>query len=147
MPRGCGCAGNSCGCLVQAGAGITVVGTGNASEPYIIAVTQSGLLELGPYTVPGANVDLTGITDTNATIALEYEVNMTIKMSDNAPIGTRIELRGMSSFGSTLDFIGNVWFPSGQTQPIPAPGAGTLWVSLVKMDALNWFARVNNMVL
>jgi hypothetical protein len=145
MPRGCGCAGNSCGCLIVAGAGVTVSGTGNASEPYVVSVTQSGLLELGPYTVPGAGVNLTGITDTNATIALEYEVDAWIQFSTNAPIGTRVEIRAMPSFGSTLEFVGNVWVQEGQAQPVPAPALGNLWISAVKMNSLDWFVRIDAM--
>lgn len=147
MPRGCGCAGNSCGCLVTQGSGITVTGTGNASDPFIVSAQQSGLIELGPYTTPGASVDLTGIADGNATIAVDYETNLLFEFSENAPIGTRVEIRAMPSFGSTLTLIGNVWHPVGQAEPIPAPATGNLWISAVKMDALNWFVRVTNVAL
>jgi hypothetical protein len=129
---------------VSPGPGITVTGTGNASEPYIISVANSGLLELGPYTAPGANVDLTGITDTNATIHLDYEVDLDFQFSANAPIGTRVEISAVPSFGSVLDIIGNVMFPVGQTQPIPAPASGRLWLSAVKMNALDWYVVVRN---
>jgi len=32
----CGCAGTTCGCLVQAGSGIQVTGTGTRVDPYIV---------------------------------------------------------------------------------------------------------------
>lgn len=40
MARNCNCAGSSCGCKIQAGAAITISGTGSYSDPYI--VTNSG---------------------------------------------------------------------------------------------------------
>jgi hypothetical protein len=33
----CGCAGNACGCLLVAGAGVTITGTGSESSPYTIS--------------------------------------------------------------------------------------------------------------
>lgn len=143
MPRGCGCAGNSCGCLVQGSGGVTVTGTGNASEPYIVSLTQSGLLELGPYTAPGWQVVLTSIADSDAIIRLEYEANGFLMFSENAPIGTRVEVHLQPSFGATLEFMGNVWLADGVVDPIPAPPSGNIWLSAVKMDALNWFVRVS----
>lgn len=146
MPRGCGCAGNSCGCLVQAGPGVNVTGTGNATDPYIVATRESINLQLGPYTVAGANVDLDNYVDGNAIVIVDYEVDLSFKFPDTAPVGTRIEVRAMPSFGSDLIVVGNVWFEAGQPDTIPAPASGNLWISAVKMDSLNWFARVTNVV-
>lgn len=38
MPR-CNCAGSTCACKVQAGAGVTVTGIGTASNPYVVTAT------------------------------------------------------------------------------------------------------------
>jgi hypothetical protein len=35
----CGCAGSSCSCSVQGGAGVTVAGVGSADRPYVISST------------------------------------------------------------------------------------------------------------
>lgn len=147
MPRGCGCAGNSCGCLIEAGPGLNISGTGNATEPYLLSLQESVPVELGPYTVPGAGVDLTNIVDGNAIVRVEYEVDLFFQFSDNAPAGTRVEVRLQPSFGSTLEFVGNVWTPVGTTEPIPAPASGNIWLSAVKMDTLNWFVQVINVAL
>lgn len=34
MARNCGCGGASCGCLIEAGNGITITGIGTAADPY-----------------------------------------------------------------------------------------------------------------
>ena len=39
MPKNCGCAGSSCGCLVQGGAGIQVTGIGTAADPFVVVNT------------------------------------------------------------------------------------------------------------
>lgn len=144
MPRGCGCAGNSCGCLIQSGPGVNVTGTGNATDPYIITASESSPLTFGPYTVPGATLNLTNNVDGNAVIAVDYEVDLFFQFSDNAPVGTRVEVRLQPSFASELTFMGNVWLPVGTTDPLPAPASGNLWLRAVKMDTLNWFVEVIN---
>lgn len=145
MPRGCGCAGGSCGCLVVNGQGVTVSGTGNASDPYMVGLTETAVLTLGPYTAPGAHVELTGIADANAIIAIEYEVDFTFTFSTVAPIGTRLEMRLQPSFGSTFDFIGNVLSEVGWVNPVPAPvGGGNIWVRAVKMNSLDWYIQIIN---
>lgn len=43
MARDCGCAGQSCGCLVTAGSGIEVTGIGTADNPFVIRNIASDL--------------------------------------------------------------------------------------------------------
>lgn len=43
MARNCNCAGQTCGCLVRAGAGIEVTGIGTADNPFIIRNIASDL--------------------------------------------------------------------------------------------------------
>lgn len=38
----CGCVSTGCACLIQAGSGILVTGTGNVGDPYIVAATGGG---------------------------------------------------------------------------------------------------------
>jgi hypothetical protein len=42
MPS-CGCSGASCGCLIQAGAGIRISGAGTGINPYVIDATATGI--------------------------------------------------------------------------------------------------------
>lgn len=144
MPRGCGCAGNSCGCLIEVGPGLNVSGTGNATEPYLISLEESVPITMGPYTVAGSTADLTNVADGNAIVSVDYEEDIFFKFSDNAGIGTRVEVRLMPSFGAVLTFTGNVWTEVGSGNTIPAPAAGNWWLSAVKMDSFNWFVRALN---
>lgn len=41
MPGGCGCAGQSCGCSIVNGAGISVTGVGSASNPFIVSIDNA----------------------------------------------------------------------------------------------------------
>lgn len=41
--RNCGCAGQTCGCLVTGGEGIEVTGSGTASNPFVVVNTASDL--------------------------------------------------------------------------------------------------------
>lgn len=38
MAKGCGCAGQSCGCAIKAGTGIKIEGTGTASSPFVVSL-------------------------------------------------------------------------------------------------------------
>jgi hypothetical protein len=144
MPRGCGCAGNSCGCLVQPGPGVNVTGTGNASDPYIVSLQETSPVTLGPFTVPGANADLTNVVDGNAVVIVDYEADVFFKFSENAIIGTQVNVRLQPSFGAELTFVGNVWLPVGTAEPLAPPASGNWWLRAVKMDAFNWFVDVVN---
>ena len=85
MPS-CGCAGNVCSCLIVAGDGISVTGTGTSANPYIVDATSStisGLLRVtdtptldltlggagsdaDPYNISGVvRVALTQLSDVN----------------------------------------------------------------------------------
>lgn len=85
MPS-CGCAGASCGCLIEGGAGVLVSGVGSATNPYVITGQSTGIpglikvtdtasldLTLGgsgssvdPFVLSGtARQSLTGLSDVN----------------------------------------------------------------------------------
>ncbi len=44
MASRCGCAGSTCACKVEGGAGVDVTGTGTVQDPYVVAITD---LEIG----------------------------------------------------------------------------------------------------
>lgn len=41
MAKDCGCSGATCGCLIVAGAGITITGIGTASNPFVVTRDSS----------------------------------------------------------------------------------------------------------
>lgn len=82
----CGCAGTSCSCVLQAGAGITVDGAGTETNPYIISGGEGGgggvLTVLDTQTVDlsllGAGTTASPyILSANATLALDELVDVT----------------------------------------------------------------------
>jgi hypothetical protein len=42
MSKDCGCKGSICGCTIKSGTGITVTGTGTASNPFVISRDTTG---------------------------------------------------------------------------------------------------------
>lgn len=58
MARNCGCAGGSCGCLIEAGEGIVVSGLGTATNPYVITSSLGNLGEVLDF-VDSASVNFT----------------------------------------------------------------------------------------
>lgn len=142
MPRGCGCAGNSCGCLIVGGPGITVGGTGNGSDPYSISAVPQ-YVELGPYTLAGDIIDLTYSVTSDAIVEIDIEADVYLRMPDGAPVGTRIEVRLNQSSGADVTLLGNVFKPTDMTHPIPpATDPALNFLSMTKMDTLNWIARL-----
>lgn len=150
MPRNCGCAGGSCSCLIIAGPGLVVSGTGNSSDPYVVGLPAGSddVIVLGPFTVAGTNVNLTTLVGEldEGVFQMNVEANVTLYFSDTAPVGARYEIRTSQSFGATIAFGGNVWTPTGTTEPMPAPASGVGWISAVKMSASDWFVRASGMV-
>lgn len=144
MPRGCGCAGNACGCLIVAGPGLTISGTGNASDPYVVGSTGNVSAHFGPFSVV-TTVDLTAQIDADAVIWLEIEHDVYFHLSDTAPIGTRCEVRTQQSFGAKIIPTGNIRTTPGVLLGVspnkyyPVPPAGVAWISALKVSDLDWF--------
>lgn len=71
MAKSCGCAGDSCSCLIQAGTNAQVRGKGTTSDPYIVSVSPLSLV-----VVDSETVDLTlggdGSTTNPYTLKAEY---------------------------------------------------------------------------
>lgn len=150
MPRGCGCAGNSCGCLVLAGPGVNITGTGNASEPYVVGLQQQQVVTLGPFDVYTV-VNLTGQVEGDAVIFMEMNADVRFMFSTTAPVGTRVQVRTMQSFGARLMPMGNMWTQAGLllgTPPdkyFPVPSNGVAWLDAVKMSNVDWFVHYEQM--
>lgn len=122
MPRGCGCAGNSCSCMVIGGAGVDVTGTGNASSPFVVSLNdQSGFVQLDPTLFPGNLVDLTGLVAGDIVVHIESEVNFTLRLPSDAPRGLHVELTlfqpAVVTTTMTLTATDMILFPGG-TDPV-----------------------------
>ncbi len=150
MPRGCGCAGSSCGCLMVPGAGVTITGTGNASDPFVITAKQADYIYQN-VTTPGLTINLTGITESDAVVYLEIEVDIRLLLSTTAPIGTRVSIRTTQSFGAKVITSGNLWTQDGVLLGVPPDRyfpipTGNGWLECVKVSDIDWFVAFNDMV-
>lgn len=114
MPR-CDCAGSTCQCLILAGAGIEVTGSGNTNNPYVVTATTT---IAGSLVVQDtATVDLTAVgagspvdpfvLSARATVAMEDLTNVT-----GAP----------PALGDTLSWNGTAWVMA----PPPVAPAGAI---------------------
>lgn len=50
MARNCGCAGGSCGCLIEAGEGVAISGLGTAADPYVVSSAIGVLFDVITFT-------------------------------------------------------------------------------------------------
>lgn len=102
MPRGCGCAGNSCQCQIIAGPGLNVSGTGNASEPYVIQLSNESGYRALLTTVEGAEIDLTGTVAADIVVHVDAEADFDFRLPTDAPLGTHVEVITVQSFGAVM---------------------------------------------
>jgi hypothetical protein len=114
----CGCAGGTCQCLVQEGAGISVSGSGSAGNPYVVAVESGGGDIGGLLTVQdSATMDLalTGSGTTVTPYVLSAQAVMSLDELDDVSAGEPVPN------GYVLAKSGTQW------QPVPpstaSPGA------------------------
>ena len=127
MPR-CDCAGSSCQCLIQAGAGIQITGSGNTNNPYVVTSTSTiaGSLQVqDTRTVDMSAVGAGTPTDpfilsANARIAMEDITNVT-----GAP----------AAVGDTLSWDGSSWVMA--PPPVVPPGAINVGAGLLGTGAVD----------
>jgi len=114
MPRGCGCAGNSCSCLIVSGNGVLVEGTGNASAPYIISLNnESGYIAYPPITLAGTVLNLSGTVAGDLVVFIEAEANFSVTLPSDAPLGTHLDIVTVQSFGAVMTFNNAPFWPGG----------------------------------
>lgn len=145
MPRGCGCAGNSCSCLIIGGAGIGVAGTGNVSAPYVISLNnQSGYLEYTGLTVAGAPVNLNGLVAGDIVVYINASDTFFVTLPLDAPLGTKIDI--IANGGGVMSLIADGGFIRWPAGVDPVWDTNPVWVSLVQVAAPGtWYgeARMN----
>ncbi len=82
----CGCAGQSCGCLVIAGTGAVVTGAGTAQDPYVVSLQGSRLSVIDSPTI---DLTLTGTGDSISPYVLRADFIGTIPVPDTTPAESR----------------------------------------------------------
>jgi hypothetical protein len=118
MPGSCGCAGQQCSCLIEAGAGITISGTGVLTNPYQITATTSdinGLVtvvdtstlnltlagsgsDADPFRISGVvTLPMTGLTDVGGAAPTTGQVPTWVTAAGGNP--ARFEFRTPASGG------------------------------------------------
>lgn len=108
MPR-CSCAGNSCSCIIQAGSGLVISGTGNNSAPYTVSLAPNYLLIT--QAVAGT-IDLTDVPS-GAIVELNLSANVTGVTLPTTP-GLKIEIAAKQVIASrtivwpTIKWVGGV---------------------------------------
>jgi hypothetical protein len=118
MPRGCGCAGNSCQCQIIHGPGLNVTGTGNASDPYVISLSdESGYRAYAPVGA-GAFIYLSGTIVDDIVIFIDAEANFTVVLPNDAPLGVTITIITTISFAAVMTLSGGTIFWPGGSAPV-----------------------------
>lgn len=130
----CSCAGSSCSCLISAGGGTTVTGSGTATDPYIISAapvpaqfTQSAA---GPLDLSAVNASAV------VNVLLAGNVTSVILPVD----GIRLEIVFVQdAVGSrTVSFPAPVEWPGG-TQPVVTTTANSAdWFTLLQVGGV-WY--------
>lgn len=90
----CGCAGQSCGCLVISGVGATVSGSGTSQDPYVISLQGSRLSVIDTSTI---NLTLTGTGEATSPYVLRADYIGTIPVPDKTPSEARTWVGGAQS--------------------------------------------------
>jgi hypothetical protein len=133
----CSCAGSSCNCTFQAGSGLAVTGTGNASDPFLVTLNLQSYErihdDVGPIDIgfahPGAVVVL-ALTEDVDSIALPATPG------DYATILIR-----QDGTGNTVTWPAEVKWPGG-TPPVLSTTPGNLdWIEIRRVGDF-WIGRL-----
>lgn len=137
MPR-CTCAGSSCSCIVQVGDGLTISGSGNASAPFTISLTQS-LIAIN-QTVAGT-VDLSTV-QSGSVVFLSLSAAATGFTFPTTP-GIRFDLvikqitaSNAVTWGSTIKW------PGGTNPTVSATINYTDWFVLRNLGGSTWIGAI-----
>lgn len=125
MP-GCNCAGQSCGCALQAGPGIIVEGTGTNGTPFVVSLASRALT----VSQAAAGVlDLSGYVG-SPIITVEMAASVTGVILPDAP-GTELELLlVLSVAGRTIAWPAEIRWAGGTAPALPTTVGDALWVKL-----------------
>lgn len=136
MPK-CGCSGESCSCLIVAGNGVVVGGTGNASSPYVISFTPQ---EVSVNTAAAGPLDLSQLSG-----YVVSEVTLSHSATDVfLPLSpSRLDLvfvQAESGF-NTITWPASVRWPGGTAPTLSTTVGSRDWVTLVRVGGL-WYGTL-----
>jgi hypothetical protein len=131
MPGGCGCAGGSCGCAIQAGPGLVVTGTGNASAPFTITLAPT------PSSIP---IDVAGPLDLSAfggysTVLVNLNANATSVILPTAAVAPgRIDLLIRQGAGGSrlITWPAAIVWPGGTDPVLTTTNNAYDWITLIQ---------------
>jgi hypothetical protein len=132
MPR-CDCAGSTCQCLILAGAGIDITGSGNTNNPYVITATTTIAGSLVVQDTP--TIDLTAVGAGTNTDPFILTANATISLGELTDVDATIP-----AVGDTLSWNGTAWVMT--APPVAPAGAVNTTGGLLGSGALNNPVRV-----
>ena len=130
MPSGCGCAGNSCGCSITAGPGLTIEGTGNASAPFIISLAPT------PDDIPVAvdgDLDLTSAGGYSV-VSVTLAANATDILLPTQQGRIDIVFTQANGGGWTVTWPAAILWQGGTAPVITATDGSVDWVALVNAN-------------
>lgn len=135
MPRNCGCAGSACSCLIQGGNGVTVDGSGNSSDPYVISVQNNqGVANLGQQAA-ASTLDNRGVT-TDTKFILEALGTLNIRPPET--LGVRADYFIQNSTNALITILGTVFWDGAA----PTLNGTRIWLTLVcYQGGTFWAAR------
>jgi hypothetical protein len=147
MPR-CSCAGATCGCKVQAGAGVTVTGRGTANDPYVIVAT-AGDVGTNLNFEDSASIDFTVVGegtpgDPLIITAVAKRQNLPTYTTTGAP-DPAVWGEGAVYYDTTLNSPlfsnGTAWVPAGTSDSFPPAMYPWAFPALAapKTSGLKWY--------
>jgi hypothetical protein len=134
MPGGCGCGGSSCGCLIEAGSGLVVSGTGNASAPFQISLApQSNEI----------NHSLAGPLDLSAYggfstfhILLGANATSVVLPTLTAPGRFDILIQQAAGGSKTISWGSQVEWPGGTVPTLTTTNNAIDWITLIQANGI-----------
>jgi hypothetical protein len=103
MAGRCGCEGTSCSCLITAGTGVAVSGSGSTSQPYQISADAG---KLGVVDTATVNLTLTGTGQAASPYSLKGDA--TVRVADL----TDVDHTAAPTNGQVLSWNGTKWIPA-----------------------------------
>lgn len=135
MPRNCNCAGSACSCLITAGQGVSVTGTGNSSDPYVVGLAE------GQGATDAGEVPAGGTLDTQyVTTDSFYRVEALGALFITPPtaFGVQIDYYIANPESALIDILGTVYWEDGVSPVMTSP---QMWITLINVAPGTWIGR------
>jgi hypothetical protein len=138
MPR-CSCAGNACSCAIQATDGLSISGTGSASNPFVITLNNQYIQVA--HTVAGA-LDLSGMPS-GAMVEVLLSANVTSVVLPTGD-GYRLDLALKQAVASrTITWPGNIEWPGGTAPVLSTTINYWDWFFIRKLSGTTWLGTTH----